>query len=323
MGRLLKPLLPFALLILALSCADPAPRVLEAVQQIPLDLQVDRFDQAFGAMQPGGLPALKKTYPYLFPEQYPDSVWLAKQQDTLQVELREAVDSVFSDFGPYQAGLEGFFRHARYYFPDVPVPHVVTLTTDVDYQNRVLLADTLLLLGLDNYLGENHRFYGGLDRYIAADLQPEYLVSDVASAFAKQVIPYPQERSFVAQMVYYGKELYLKDLMLPLVPDSIKVRYSAGQLEWARTNEAQIWRYFIERELLYNTDRALGPRFLEPAPFSKFRLELDRESPGRIGRYMGWQIVRAFVQNHDVSLQELLRMPGEALFKASNYKPPK
>lgn len=305
------------------SCGDPAPQVSEAVASIPITLEVDRFDQAFAGMTPEGLGALKQQYPYLFPEQFPDSLWLAKHRDTLQQELRAAVDSVFSDFTPYQAELTTFYKHARYYFPGVPVPKVVTLTNEVDYQSRVILTDSLLLLGLDNYLGSDHRFYGSLDRYVAAELRPEYLVSDVASAFAKQVNPYPRERSFIAQMVYYGKELYLKDLMLPLTPDSVKIGYTAEHLQWAVDNEAQIWRYFIERELLYATDRELGPRFLDPAPFSKFRLVMDSESPGRIGRYMGWQIVRAYAREHDVSLQELLRMPGEELFRASNYKPPK
>ena len=79
----------------------------------------------------------------------------------------------------------------------------------------------------------------------------------------------------------------------------------------------------MERELLFSTDRKLGPRFLEPAPFSKFRLVLDNESPGRIGRYVGWQIVKAFAQNNNVPLKELLRTPEKIIFEQANYKPKK
>lgn len=110
---------------------------------------------------------------------------------------------------------------------------------------------------------------------------------------------------------------------MPLAPDSVKIGYREDQLEWARANEGQIWRYFIERELLYSTDGELGPRFLDPAPFSKFRLQLDNESPGRIGRYMGWQVVRSFMEQNPEGLEEMLALPGEALFRKSNYKPPK
>nr|WP_233131740.1 gliding motility lipoprotein GldB [Robiginitalea sediminis] len=323
MGRIQNTFLAVLAVLWFSGCADSKPEVAAEVREIPLELSVQRFDRDFDKMGPSQLPALKQMYPYLFPEQVPDSIWQAKHRDTLQIEIRAQVDSVFADFGPYQADLELFFKHVKYYFPQAPVPKVVTLTSDVDYQNRVILADSLLLLGLDNYLGPGHRFYGNMDRYIAAELRPDYLTSDVASAFAGKVIPPPRDRSFVAQMVYHGKKLYLKDLMMPLAADSVKIRYSADQMQWAKDNEGQIWRYFVERELLYSTDRELGPRFLDPAPFSKFRLVLDNESPGRLGRYIGWQIVRAYAAQHEGTLQTLLEMPGEELFKASNYKPPK
>jgi len=305
------------------ACGEAGPTIDQAVINTPVELQVSRFDRAFDQMQPDSLPRLKAQYPYLFPGQYPDSVWLAKQRDTLQQHLRAEVAKAFPDFGPYQASLELFYKHVRYFFPRAPIPRVVTLTNDVDVENRVILTDTLLLIGLDNYLGADHEFYRGMNRYIARGLDGAYLVSDVAGAFGRRVVPYTEERSFVAQMVYYGKLLYLKDKLLPLEPDSVKIGYTGGELAWAQANEGQIWRYFIERELLYDTDRELAPRFLDPAPFSKFRLELDSESPGRIGRYMGWQIVRSYMDKSGDGLADLLSKPGEELFRESNYKPPK
>jgi uncharacterized protein YjaZ len=122
-------------------------------------------------------------------------------------------------------------------------------------------------------------------------------------------------------MVYFGKELYIKEKLMPLIKDDINIGYTPEQLDWARANEEQIWRYFIEGGLLYDTDNRLGPRFLDPAPFSKFQLELDNESPDMIGRFTGWQIVRAFMENNKESFQEMLALPGEEIFKRSKYKP--
>lgn len=295
----------------------------EEVARIPVKLEILRFDREFSEATPGELPALKKKYPYLFPERYPDSIWEAKMQDTLQRELLTEVAMGFSDFSEIRDELEQFYRHVLYYFPDQQLPEIVTVISDVDYQNRVILTDSLLLIGLDNYLGENHRFYKGIDRYIARGLDAKYLVCDIASAFAKKVNPVPGQRTFLAKMVYYGRELYLKDLLIPSVSDERKIGYSDEELEWARVNEEQIWRFFVENELLYSTDNQLGPRFLDPAPFSKFRLELDSESPGRLGRYMGWQIVRAFMESNEISLQQLLQIPAEEVFRRSKYKPKK
>ncbi|NNJ88407.1 MAG: gliding motility lipoprotein GldB [Eudoraea sp.] len=294
-----------------------------AIANQVVELEVLRFDKEFADTNPENLSVIKERYPYFFPPQYSDSTWIAKIQDTLQIEIRQAVDSAFADLNDEQKEITLLFKHIAYYFPAYTIPTIVTLTTDVDYENRIILTDTLLLIGLDNYLGKDHRFYGGIDRYISKGLDKQYLESDIVSAFSKKVISYPRDRSFLAQMIYYGKELYLKDLLLTWQTDAQKIGYDEEEFSWALANEEQIWRYFIERELLYSTDLKLGPRFLDPAPFSKFRLELDNESPGRLGRYMGWQIVRAFMDKTDIPAQELWNLPAETIFKEANYKPKK
>lgn len=296
----------------------------EEVAKITVDLDVSRFDEEFAKAQPENLAELKQRYPYLFPAQFPDSVWVAKLNDTIQEELFQEVQKAFPDFSEQKADLTDLFRHIVYYFPKVSVPKVVTLTSDVQYDTRVVLVDSLLLLGLDNYLGADHHFYERIPKYIATSLESKFLVSDVASAFANKVVPRPKDRSFLAQMIYYGKQLYLKDKLMPSSSDANKIGYSQEQFDWAVANEEPIWRNFIEQEHLYSTDRQLAARFLDPAPFSKFGLELiDNESPGRVGRYIGWQIVRAFAERNEVGVQELLSIPAEELFKKSNFKPQK
>lgn len=308
--------------LLWVSCAEEDV-ISQKIARIPVAMQVLRFDREFAAAAPSDLPALKGRYPYLFPSRYPDSVWVAKMQDSLQKVLLSEVGKSFENADEITSDLERFYKHVLYYFPQQQVPKVVTVTSDVDYANRIILTDTLLLIALDNYLGKEHRFYEGLDRYIATGLEQQFLLSDVAGAFAKKMIPPPDERTFLARMIYYGKELYLKDRLIPFVTDAQKIGYTEEELAWAEANEEQIWRYFIERELLYSTDNQLGPRFLDPAPFSKFGLELDSESPGRLGRYMGWQIVRAFMDKSELGLNQLLQLPSDELFRRANYKPKK
>lgn len=320
--QLVKRWTCFLLVFVVLAACGREDKTAQEIAKIPVELTVHRFDCEFAQVTPESLSDLRQKYPYLFPA--PDSVWIAKSKDTLQHQLAEEVDRTFGDFAQEQQDLEELYRHILYYFPKTKLPTVITMTSDVDYNNRVVLADSLLLIGLDNYLGADHKFYGGIQHYIAQGLDKEYLVSDVASAFAQKVVPPPSERSFLAQMIYYGKELYLKDKLLPSYTDAQKIAYTQEQWDWVKANEEQVWRYFVERELLYSTDRKLGPRFLDPAPFSKFQLELDNESPGRVGRYMGWQMVRSFAQQHPkLSLIQVLQVPAMELFKEANYKPKK
>lgn len=318
-----KRIFTVLLISVALFGCNDNDKIKDEIAKINVDLKISRFDKECARVGPDGIRTLKKKYPYLFPPQYSDSVWAAKLQDTIQIALFSEVDKIFPDFKAEKSDLDVLFRHIEYYFPRQRMPQVVTLTSDVDYANRIILADTLLLIGLDNYLGNDHRFYRDFPNYVAKDLDKKYLISDVASAFAKTVIPKPADRSFLAQMIYYGKELYLKDMLMPTHSDAQKIKYSENELAWAEVNEEPIWRNFVAQELLYSTDKKLAPRFLDPAPFSKFGLELDNESPGRIGRYMGWQIVRSFMDNNAISLAQMLPLPADEIFKKSNYKPKK
>lgn len=291
------------------------------VKKIPLVVHVSRFDNEFAKATPSDIPKLRKEYPYFFPA--PDSVWVAKLQDSLQIELRGEVMDEFSDFENEVADIELLFKYIKYYFPKYSAPKIITVTNDVDHENRIILTDTLLLVGLDNYLGADHRYYTGIQKYIAAGMDRKYIVSDIANAYAQKIVPRLQGRTFLDRMIYYGKILYLKDKIMPFQTDGQKINYSEDELAWAMANEEPMWRHFIERELLYSTDNKLTLRFLDPAPFSKFGLELDNESPGRLGRYVGWQIVRSFMNKNEVSLQQLMSLPAEDIFKKSNYKPNK
>ena len=319
---MLKKLLFCCCLLTVVACDDDDKRE-EEIAQIPVDVKIERFDRRFAEASPADLPSLKRDFPYLFPNQYPDSLWIEKMQDTIQVELDEAVAEQFPNFETTEEELEDLFRHIKYYFPNTRIPKVVTLTSDVDYRNQVVWADSLLLISVDTYLGQENPLYEGVQDYIKKQFRKEQIVADVAAEFGEKVIPKPSSRSFLADMIYFGKLLYLKDALIPFKADPEKIGYSPEELDWVQSNEGQIWRYFVEKELLYSSSPELSTRFLFPAPFSKFYLELDNEAPARVGQYMGWQIVRQFMEKNEIPLQEMLKMEAETIFKQSKYKPKK
>jgi len=311
------------LLFYAVSSCESGKKEDIDVSKIDVLVEVSRFDKEFAEATPADIPRLKKKHPYLFPQKYTDSVWESKLKDTIQLELSSEVMKKFPDFDVEQKDLELFFKYFKYYFPKQKIPKVVTVTSYVDYRNSVVLADSLLLIALDTYLGSDHKFYAGIQNYTALTLDKEFLISDVANEFVKKKVRAPDERFFLSQLIYYGKKLYLKDKLIPFKTDAQKIKYTQEQLDWVVLNEEHMWRYFVEKELLYSTSGKLAARFLDEAPFSKFQLELDVESPGRAGRYIGWQIVKAYMEKNDISLTQLLNMPSEEIFKKSNYKPRK
>jgi gliding motility-associated lipoprotein GldB len=312
----------FILLILIVGCVQTNSLEKE-IEGIPIDMEIIRFDTIFGQASEMDLEDLKKSYPYLFPEQYHDSIWIKKMKDTIQQQLNEEVFKAFPSNVELEDNLLPLFQHIEYYFSSFDTPLVITLTSDVDYRNKVVLSEDLLMISLDTYLGSEHRFYIGIAKYISQNMEKSQIVQDIASKYADQYILKNLDRTFLTSMVYYGKQLYLKDLWLPNSSDNQKLGYTEDEFNWILENESEIWRYFIENEVLYSTDPKLLNRFIYPAPFSKFYLEIDNDSPGSIGKYIGWQIVRSFMDRNPVSIKQLMIMESDEIFKKSRYKPKK
>ena len=308
-------------LLFLISC-DQKTKVEKEVQQIPVKINVVRFDKAFFEAKPEDLPALKREYPFFFPESTPDQIWIDKMQNPLWRELYQEVQKKYSNFDTQTNELEDLFKHIKYYFPSIITPTVYTIVGDMDYNNKAIYANDKLVLSLELYLGAEHKFYE-FPKYLNQNFEEKQIMPDVVSSFSSHIIPVENDKSLLAEMVYYGKELYLKDILLPNYTDAEKIGYLPEQITWCDENESYMWRFFINENLLFSSDSKLPSRFINLAPFSKFYLEIDNESPGRVGRWIGWQIVRSYMKNNHVSLQDMLKMEAKQLFEKSKYKPKK
>ena len=308
-------------LLFLISC-DQKTKVEKEVQQIPVKINVVRFDKAFFEAKPEDLPALKREYPFFFPESTPDQIWIEKMQNPLWRELYQEVQKKYSNFDTQTNELEDLFKHIKYYFPSIITPTVYTIVGDMDYNNKAIYANDKLVLSLELYLGAEHKFYE-FPKYLNQNFEEKQIMPDVVSSFSSHIIPVENDKSLLAEMVYYGKELYLKDILLPNYTDAEKIGYLPEQITWCDENESYMWRFFINENLLFSSDSKLPSRFINLAPFSKFYLEIDNESPGRVGRWIGWQIVRSYMKNNHVSLQDMLKIEAKQLFEKSKYKPKK
>jgi gliding motility-associated lipoprotein GldB len=316
-----KYLISCVLSLFILSCGQKN-KVELAVAEIPLKIEVQRFDKVFFEARPGDLNKVKNSYPFFFPSGVEDSVWLNKMQDSLWRELYSEVQKKYADFSTVQSETEDLFKHVKYYFPETKIPKVITVISEMDYNNRVIYAGSLVIISLEMYLGKEHKFYQ-FPSYIKQNFEQRQIMPDIVSGFFKYKMAANQEKSLLSNMIYAGKELYLKQLLLPDYSDADKMGYTAEQIIWCEENESYMWRYFIQKELLYSVDQKLIPRFINMAPFSKFYLEIDNETPGRVGAWIGWQIVRSFMENNEVSLQQLLSSSSREIFEKSKYKPKK
>ena len=312
--------LSFGLLFLFFSCADNDSHDVD-ISNIKVSVKLDRFDQAFFNATPENIASIRKTYPYLFPGNEPDSVWLRRKNDSLSQALYKESQKVFGNFSEQKKDLEKLFRYVTYYYPSFKAPKIITLISNLDMENQVIYADSLLLISLDTYLGEKSVFYSHYPTYLTKHYNKNALPIQVGAAIAQETLPKVSYRTFIDRMINEGKQFYALHNFLPDAPDSLLFAYSQKQQQWAQENEENIWKYFIEKDYLYNTDKELKARFLDPAPFSKFYLVTDNESPGRIGSWIGYQIVQSYMKYNAISLPQLMATTPTEIFKKSKYKP--
>lgn len=308
-------------LFLSVSCKNEIVKKVD-VSNIKVTVSVIRFEQKFYEADEKTLPTLKNEFPYLFPIQN-DSIWLNKIKDKEERELYKKSQAVFGDFENEKVQIEDLFKHVKYEHPNFDPPKIITLITNLDYQNKIVYADSLLFVSLDMYLGKNSEVYQDFPVYLSQNFNKSQLVVDIASAISDRYFTADKSRQFLDMVIGAGKKMYLIDRYLPSISDAQKIGYSEAEYEWAMANESQIWKYFIENKVLFSTDSGLYDRFMAEGPFSKFYIDIDKESPGRIGVWLGWQIVRSYMNNNNVTLQQLLRTDAEEIFKNSKYKPKK
>lgn len=293
------------------------------VSSIDAIVKVHRFEQDFYNSDGSNLAELKQKYPNLFPTQTPDSIWVAKMKDADEQELFREVNDTYVDFHKEAKQLSDLFKHIKYYYEGFQEPTVYTVMSNVDYQRKIIYADSLLFISLDVFLGNKSEIYQDFPDYIKQNFTKKHLIVAVAEELSKREAPRATSRTFISRIIQRGKLLYMIDAFLPKVDEAHKIGYTTEQIAWASLNDVDIWKYFIENKYLFSTDQELSRRFIDTAPFSKFFLANDNESPGRIGEWFGWQIVRAFMTNNEVSLQQMLQTDNETIFKKSKYKPVK
>lgn len=233
-----------------------------------------------------------------------------------------ACQKKYADLTHLEKGLEDCFRHFKFHFPTRKVPAKVhAMMSGFNY--NFIQVEGEYAIGLEMYLGEKSEFYDALQwpLYKRQKLDEPYILPDFAKAWMTNEFPLVDEKGdLLTRMIYEGKIMYLTEALLPDLPDTIRLGYSAKQLEWAKKGEADVWAYFIEKKMLYDTDPANILQLVNDGPFTS---GFDHASPPRLGSWIGLQIVKAYLdKNKDITLEALMRnTDAQDILNKSKYKP--
>lgn len=291
-----------------------------------VDLDIERFDLEFLNIDQQKLTLLKKKYPKFLPEteEFTNEFWINKSKEPAFIDLNNEVRKKFNNIKKLENDLEMLVSRIKYYFPEEKTPSVYTIVNEIANEPKALYTEEEIIICLDSYLGKNFKYYGEFAEYQKANLEASQILPDlVSNFFVCRKNKNLQDKTLISEMIYYGKLHYLKDILLPETPNHQKIGYTELQEKFCVENEFQMWSYLVDEKLLYDNNIKNYQRFIEDGPFTKFYLEIDRESPGRIGQWLGWQIVKSYMENNEVTLDQLLKTEPTVIFNKSKYKPKK
>jgi len=323
-----------SLFLFLVSCNWKKDRLKVDLSEIKIPLvTIHRYDKDLFAIPldnlRNGLIAIQSQYLFFLGTNLNDTSKLAEMRGYLMnprnIDFYQAVQQKFNDLTPIEKDLTEGFRHIKYYFPEMEIPRVYSYISGGDYENPVQFADSVMIIAIDTYLGSDFKpyFSDGVSLFKAQRMTPDHIVPDCMRSILSSLAPVSMStNTFLDQIVDSGKRLYLLDAFIPDIAGNLKMDYTPEQFSWISKNESHVWSAIIENRMLYSSDGQILRVFLADGPFTT---SFGKESPPRLGEWIGWQIVKSYMNNHpEITLQQLLQKnDAQEILTQSGYKPGK
>lgn len=299
---------------------------------IQIDLSVERLEKELFQLSDvdkvleffQGHPGF--TYHFIDSYEYPNDTILAKRtlslvsDETISGVLYEEVMSTFGELDELEMQFETSFKLLKYYYPDFEAPEIQTAITG--FYKDLYLSDSLIVIGLDHYLGKKGTYSPrDIPQYILDRYEPENVVPMVIYFLSNRYNRVDFSKgTMMNEMIDFGKAYYFTKQIVPCATDAQIVGYSPEVLSDVLANQEVIWANFIQNEWLYETNHEIKSKFIGERPKIP---EIGERCPGRIAAWLGYEIVKSYMEeNSEVTLQQLMaETDAVKIFTQSKYKP--
>ena len=216
------------------------------------------------------------------------------------------------------------FKHFKYYFPDLELPQVYSIISEFSY-NAVTLDTSIIAISLDLYLGKEFKYYYSFDfpNYMIRRFEKPYMVPNCMEVLYQAYFDESQwaaTDALIYAMIEKGKKLYFLECMQPEKEKHYLIGYTPEQLEWMRSNESEVWKFYNSKDLFFTKDYMEHKRHIQDGPMTA---GMPAEAPGNAGSWVGWQIVDAYMNGDGKAggLAGLMQTDPQIILNKSKYKP--
>jgi hypothetical protein len=233
--------------------------------------------------------------------------------DTLYAEANEAFDQPL-----FEETMNTSLGWLKHYFPEMTVPKIQTMVSGL--YNDLAISKSVIIIGLDFFIGEKASYRPKeVPQYILRRYEPKYMTPTVLKFFISDYCSSGDEETLLSEMIDYGKVYYLLGSIMPCTPDDLILGFTSKEILDVYAYQELIWSRIIEKEWLYVTDEFTKKKMLGERPNT---IELGDECPGRVGAWIGWQIVKHYMDQTGSTMQELMANRNHhQIFAQSKYKP--
>jgi len=226
----------------------------------------------------------------------------------------------FDDVSDLEKKISDAFTYIHFYFPEVKLPEIYFYVSG--FNRAIMMNDKFIAVGTDLYLGSDYPAYKDYTyEYMLFNMRRECVATDLVSAtLFRMFVMNSSEYRLLDNMLFRGKVMYLLSVFMPNEKPEDIMGYRDEQWKWTKKNEKEIWATIIDQKHLFSTDLQLIRKYMNDAPFTA---PVSQESPGRLGTWIGWQIVESYMnKNTKVSLTDLMKDSNyQKILEESGYRP--
>ncbi len=209
------------------------------------------------------------------------------------------------------------FKNLKYHLPEAKIPTSIVYANTC-FQSSAFSTQNEIIMGLERYLGQDEPLVQELPRAIFYDwikegMDQKYFERDALCSWIMSNVVDMSEGNLAQNMVNWGKILYFTEASFPDLDDEIIIRYSAEDLKWANENEFSLWDYLVKEKMLFRINETESINMLSPGPFT---VGLPEKGPDRLGQYLGWQMVRKYMEKNSITLKQLQNTPYNKILQA-------